>query len=55
MNNRWIVTLKREGKPTLRLFLPTLNQALEVSRVDAAWYGAAAVISLNPIQTEAKG
>jgi hypothetical protein len=54
MTRRWLVTLKREGKPTLRLFLPTLNQALEVSRTDASWYGASAIITLNPVQ-EAKG
>lgn len=54
--NRWTVTIRREGKPTLRLHLPTLNEALEVSRTDAAWYGDTARVHVSPLlYAEAKG
>lgn len=54
-SDRWTVTLKREGKPTLIVRLPTLNEALEVSRTDAAWYGTGASVLINPIISETKG
>ena len=54
--NRWTVTIRREGKPVLRLHLPTLNEALEVSRTDAAWYGDQARVNVSPlVYAEAKG
>ena len=54
--NRWAVTIRREGKPDLRLHLPTLNEALSVARTDAAWYGDTARVHVSPlIPAEAKG
>lgn len=54
--NRWTVTIRREGKPTLKLHLPTLNESLEVSRTDAAWYGDTARVHVSPLYyAEAKG
>lgn len=54
--NRWTVTIRRDGKRTLRLHLPTLNDALSVARTDAAWYGELARVNVSPlIPSEAKG
>lgn len=54
--NRWTVTIRREGKPTLKLHLPTLNDALSVARTDAAWYGDTARVHVSPLfYAEQKG
>jgi hypothetical protein len=53
--NRWRVTISRKGKPSLRLSLPTLNEALQVARVDAAWFGDTASVHVSPILPETKG
>lgn len=54
--NRWTVTIRREGKSTLHLHLPTLNEALSVARTDAAWYGETARVNVAPLcYSEAKG
>jgi hypothetical protein len=53
--NRWAVTITRKGKPALRLSLPTLNEALAVARVDAAWLGDTAHVHVSPILPEPKG
>lgn len=54
--NRWTVSIRREGKPTLRLHLPTLNDALSVATADAAWYGDTARVNVSPLTpAETKG
>lgn len=54
--DRWAVTLKRVNRPTLTVTIPTLNEALAIARVDAAWYGGAARVHVSPlIPSEAKG
>jgi hypothetical protein len=56
--SRYVLTLRRPGRPVQRLELPTLAEALEAAKTDAAWLQGLGIVRLSMISlnaSEAKG
>jgi hypothetical protein len=51
--NRWVVSVRRSGKPTASVTLPPL-EAFAVLHVNVLWYGSERV-TLSPVYAEVKG
>lgn len=48
-----LLIIRRDGKPDLRIVLPSLADALEAARVDASWLRGIGSVLVSPLDYNA--
>ena len=49
VTRRYVLTIRRAGKPVRRVVIPTLSDALEAAQTDAGWLRGSGSVLVSPI------